>query len=199
MARPWEYLAWRRVVMQACMWLILGGSLGLAELISVHSRNAVESIGTQVQVDRFQVRLPDDWPATRLDDPDAQGIRAADPETHRVLLIVVMRLQSLHQFAGPGISAKHPGGQKIDFTGLHQTGVLRMETQLQDVDGTRVVERSITAAVSVPPDDAIMIKLLVPPGVQIGRSDARLVRDIAARITASSATNDTDDDENGGP
>jgi len=33
MARPWEYPRWRRVLMQVAMWVIFGGTLGLAQLV----------------------------------------------------------------------------------------------------------------------------------------------------------------------
>ena len=197
MGRPWEYPRWRRVVMQVAMWLILGGSLGLAQFISVRSRNAVESIGTQVQVDRFLVRLPDEWPVVRRHDADAEGIQVVDPETHRVLFVLVMKLPSLPGLGGPGISPRRTAGQAIEFTGLQQTGTMRMDTQPEDFQGARLLTRSITAAVSAPPHEAIMIKLMLPPGVQVGRADARLVRDVAAGITALPANNvpdDTDDD-----
>lgn len=204
MARPWEYPVWRRVVMQIVMWLILGGSLGLAQLISVHNRNAAESMGEEVQIEGFQARLPEDWSIRPLNlhgigGIEGQGVEAIDPEGHRVLQMVVLPLGPAGRLVGPGIGAASTPGQHVDFAGLHVSGIMRMESQVRPLrQGGSILERTITATASVPPDHVILIQLVTSGDQSPGRADARLVRDLAAGITASPAPNGNNDDDNRG-
>jgi hypothetical protein len=62
MARNWQYPRWRRLLMQSAMWVILGGTVGLAALLDRHQHLAmITALGSPVQCGDAQLRLPEHW------------------------------------------------------------------------------------------------------------------------------------------
>src|SRR5687768_11936341 len=72
MARSWQYPRWRRYVMQATMWLILGATLGLAAFVNHERRRSLRvELGAPATYGPITVRLPRAWDviAPRESDP----------------------------------------------------------------------------------------------------------------------------------
>jgi hypothetical protein len=67
MARPWDYPRWRRTAMQIALWLIFGGTLGLASLLT-HARHQTPLVilGTERIAGTLRLKLPQGWRSLRL-------------------------------------------------------------------------------------------------------------------------------------
>jgi hypothetical protein len=62
MARNWQYPRWRRLLMQSAMWVILGGTVGLAALLDRHQRQETRiNLTPPMQVGNVVLRLPANW------------------------------------------------------------------------------------------------------------------------------------------
>lgn len=193
MPRPWEYPRWRRIVMQVVMWLILGATLGLAQLISNQRARAPEALGVPMRVGSFLVRMPEGWALQRFRDQDVLGVRGVDPDNYRVLLVLIVPAPAGPHAIGPTRRITSTP-QPIEFSGLHVKGKMVLEQDLQPAQGAAVPQRSVAAMAVLPSQDTIVVQLVLPPGVQVGRADTDLLKQVAAAITLSpGAAEDTDD------
>jgi hypothetical protein len=62
MARNWQYPRWRRLLMQSAMWVILGGTVGLAALLDRHQHQEMRiNLTAPMQVGGVRLRLPSHW------------------------------------------------------------------------------------------------------------------------------------------
>src|SRR5437879_3323995 len=62
MARSWQYPRWRRILMQATMWLILAATVGLAALVTRQRTHTARTEMSQVRtVGDFTITLPTRW------------------------------------------------------------------------------------------------------------------------------------------
>jgi hypothetical protein len=62
MARNWQYPRWRRLLMQSSMWLILGGTVGLAALLDRHQHDELRvTLDNPLQCGSIRLQLPAHW------------------------------------------------------------------------------------------------------------------------------------------
>jgi hypothetical protein len=63
MARNWQYPRWRRLLMQLAMWVILGGTVGLAALLDRHAEEGsqVALAPGALQCGEIKLLLPTRW------------------------------------------------------------------------------------------------------------------------------------------
>jgi hypothetical protein len=85
MARSWHYPRWKRLALQFALLLVLGLTLGLAELVARHQRAAqVTVLGPPATVGRVTIRLPKRWVAESEDvNTDSTVIHAQEPDADR--------------------------------------------------------------------------------------------------------------------
>jgi len=80
MARNWQYPRWRRLLMQSSMWLILGGTVGLAALLDRHQHAELRvTLDHPIQVGSIRLLLPAHW---MLEFTDAGMLTATDTTTY---------------------------------------------------------------------------------------------------------------------
>src|SRR5688572_29586169 len=81
MPKSWQYPRWRRVAMQAVMWVILGATVALAALVSHEVRRSrlVQLADERTLDDNLAVRLPKGW-------QDGAGPGDTAPWTGRVMI-----------------------------------------------------------------------------------------------------------------
>lgn len=182
MGRPWEYPRWRRVLMQAVMWVILAGTLGLAQLVVVERRQAPVALDPPMRVGPIRVQVPAGWSATEDSDPERGVVEVADKDQTRQLTVAVNRgrpgqeLQRLLEQPGTGT-------QPINFAGLGQQGVL-MERQfaLRAPDGAVSHEDVMVAFTQLPSGYVIEVQL-EQHGARVGVGDPAIVEAVANSIT----------------
>ena len=61
MARNWQYPRWRRLLMQSAMWVILGGSVGLAALLDRHQHELSQVPLAAARCGSVSLQLPAKW------------------------------------------------------------------------------------------------------------------------------------------
>jgi hypothetical protein len=62
MARNWQYPRWRRLLMQSAMWVILGGTVGLAALLDRHQHELSQvPLAPPLQCGSIHLQLPANW------------------------------------------------------------------------------------------------------------------------------------------
>src|SRR5437762_2000868 len=89
----WRYAPWRRYVMQAVMWVILGATVALAALVTneAHRKSRVQLNSEPQQFGDISIHLPSRWTArTRAEGNPRIIVQASEPSSaprHRVLTI----------------------------------------------------------------------------------------------------------------
>src|SRR6185436_2809849 len=90
----WRYAPWRRYVMQAVMWVILGATVALAALVTSEKRRESRvQLGDPTEYNNLTLRLPRRW-KTRI---GAEGnprivVQASEPkESSRSRVLTIFR------------------------------------------------------------------------------------------------------------
>jgi hypothetical protein len=100
MPYQWHFPRWRHVSMQGIMWLILGGSVGLAALLDGHLvRASIVTLGSPIADAPFSFQLPDDWNTQTQTNPDYNSIeytatKPDDSDAQRVLKVLHQKITS---------------------------------------------------------------------------------------------------------
>jgi hypothetical protein len=82
MPRAMPETRFRRFMMQGIMWIILGGTVGLAALLDRGRASALRvELGEPSKFDGFSIRLPKGWDRNDALDGDAIRIELTDPRT----------------------------------------------------------------------------------------------------------------------
>jgi hypothetical protein len=88
MSRSWQYPRWRRMLMQATLVLILGGTVALAEFITrQRNRSSVPELEQSQKIDRVLVKLPAGWEVSE-DDPNVLLAQEPGPDGQGRTLMV---------------------------------------------------------------------------------------------------------------
>jgi hypothetical protein len=191
MGRPWEYPRWKRVLMQAAMWLIFGGTVGLAQLVAHHRRASPQAdLGPPRPWGRLTVRLPDGWEIEERESDQILTIEGRDPEDPRRGLTMNQRLGteaaggSDDETDGTPISRS---SEKIQFTGLGKQGTL---TALHEYGRTRQgqpIEQEYLRAFVQTPDGLGVSVGIGEFGTRVGSADRLLLKEIVEGIKPGSA------------
>src|SRR5690242_6674171 len=93
MGRPWEYPRWKRVLMQAAMWVIFGGTLGLAQFVSHERRVSPQAdLGPPQVWGRLIIQLPEGWHPEEKGLDQVLMIEGIDPQDPTRVLFMEQRL-----------------------------------------------------------------------------------------------------------
>ena len=179
MGRPWEYPRWRRMLMQVLMWLILGGTIGLAQLVTYHRSHAPIALSPPVQVGPFLVRVPDGWSV------EARGPKLdAEDDAGRHLLVLALPITAASD-DGVDVDAGgqgRGGSETMEFRGLHQTGTMQILSRIRRTAEGAVRTQVLTGTAVVPKIGVIVLELY-PAGPRPGSADRRLLQSIADGIS----------------
>ena len=164
--------------MQVVMWLIFGGSLGLAQFISYHRAQAPVALGPPVRLGPFMVRMPEGWsytPPTR----STMSLRAYDPETGQGVLVRVILgdQQPLAELEDAATA------RPMAFKGLHVQGSMAVIKQTRQGRHGPVQEQVLTAFAMLPAAHVGVLIELGQLGPRIGPADKRLIQELADAIT----------------
>jgi hypothetical protein len=205
MARSWQNPRWRRILLQATLWLILAAAVGVAALVT-RQRNQSQyvNLNNPVSIDSITVHLPNKWFAAI--DPDSLGVIASERGNSDQQRRLMIRLQpatsglSPAQFlaaAGFSLETIMPGNDSDeDIPSLSQEpqpiqiagapGILKRSLRSYPAstpDADETIREEIIACAILPTHQAILIRLYCPP--EDDQDNTTLVQRIAAAITLS--------------
>ncbi|HEY2585439.1 MAG TPA: hypothetical protein VGI81_06740 [Tepidisphaeraceae bacterium] len=183
MGRPWEYPRWRRTLMQAVMWVILAGTVGLAQLVVVERRRAPIALEAPVQVGPLWVRTPVDWSFATGSNPEAGDLSLVDDNNPSRQLAIGVERNPVGQDLGSQLNHPGAGTQPIDFKGLKQTGVLMAWHRKIRPQGGNWEQVDILLAFTQLPSGYLVEIRLTQMGARLGTADAELVKAVANAIT----------------
>jgi len=185
-ARPWENDRWRRLLMQTLMWIILGGTLGLAELVTYSRNHAPILLSAPRQLGPLSVRLPEDWVSLPGESPEPGVLQAEDQDGTRELVISIesrstaIAPQLLRRPAGDA-----EGATPITFKGLALAGIELIVSHPERMpDGKIVSVDDLVATAELPTGDWIQIRLREGDS-RIGSADRLLVGAVVDGITVA--------------
>ena len=171
--------------MQALMWVIFAGSLGLAQWITYHRAHASVALDKPVNVKGFRVSLPLDWERTENWDPKQGVLEVIDPDHSRAINITVSRFSAVDDSSDDDsdgqLSARSV--ETIPFAGLGTSGKLAVVPRPQrQPDDSVIMRDALVAAAGLPNGDLVKIELNTGEP-RIGPADRALVQAIANSIT----------------
>ena len=185
MGRPWEYPLWRRVLMQGLMWVVLAGTVGLAQLVTQHQkRHTTVTLGAPIRLGPIYVRVPKGWAANKTVTTGESVIEAVDGETRRVLSIFVMQVppddddQSVDARNGVDNGASEP----ITFRGLGLKSSMRVGRENRQAEDGVITTTSLNAIVRLPSGSTVVVEL-DEIGTHLASADKSLLRAAADAIT----------------
>lgn len=189
MARPWEYPRWRRVLMQAATWLILGGTVALAQLVVHQKERAALSLGPPLHFGALVVRVPEGWTVREEADSDETVLDAIeDGQLLRIEQFVARNPSDLRPESDD--DAKRAGStEKIQFAGLHREGQLQLVREYRATPEGTIPEEYLTAFVVVPiGQSSLVIRVeLLKAGPRIGPGERALLLEVANSIRLAPA------------
>jgi hypothetical protein len=170
--------------MQTLMWVILAGTVGLAQLVTNHQRRyTAVTLSAPKRLGPIIVRVPEGWTLSQTLTKDDNLIDCVDPDTGRMLRIFVMRTPS----AGdePQDAEPKTGGlasEPIDFRGLGVKSSMTVERQSRVTADGIVTTMSLSATAQLPSGISVAIEL-DEIGTRLASADKSLVRAVANAIT----------------
>jgi hypothetical protein len=184
MGRPWEHDRWRRLLMQAVMFAILGGTLGLAQLITYSRNHTPITLGPPRQLGPLRIRLPEDWVSLPGEGVEPDALQAEDEDGTRELLISI---QSPSPGTAPqvlGQPQRDAGGpMPIGFMGLGLRGVEQIVPHLERTPDGKIGSVDIlVASAELPTGDWVQIEFR-NSDFRFGSADRLLVQAVADGIT----------------
>lgn len=198
MGRPWDYPRWRRVLMQVMTWLVLGGTVGLAQLvIHVKTREAL-TLGPPVRYGLLVVRFPQGWTVQEVSGSQGPAIEATEDGQLMVIEQWVTR-RPAELAPESNYDPKQAGStEKIQFAGLHREGQMQLVPELRPTPDGMAPEEYLTASAVVPlRRGSLLIRVeLLKVGPRIGPGERELLLKVvnslkwaSDRSSASSRSN----------
>jgi hypothetical protein len=190
MPRVWYFPRWRNLLMQAIMWLVLGGAVALASLLDQHLRSAqLLTLSSPIVDGPVSFRFPAGWKSwTRRPAGDATAHVASD-STDGVSRVLIVSRQLLPCPMAPAeyiLRASSLAGDlnTSEFKGVKIDG---WPGQTISYAGRRIslgsgaeLQFTICSAVILPGREAIMVRL--DKNAQFEPSDERLYRQILDEV-----------------
>ena len=170
--------------MQSLMWVILAGTVGLAQLVTNHQRRHTSvTMSEPMRLGPIFVRVPDGWTLSQTLTKDDNLIDCVDPDTSRMLRIFILRAPSAGD--DPQDTEPRPGGlasEPIDFRGLGIKSVMTVERQSRVTADGITTMMSLSATAQLPSGMSVTIEL-DEIGTRLASADKSLVRAVAKAIT----------------
>jgi len=184
MGRPLEQDRWRRLLMQAVMAAILGGTLGLAQLVTYTRNHTPISLGPPQQLGPLLVRLPDDWVPLPGEAAEPDLLQTQDEEGTRDLAVSIQPSPSaIAARASRNSHGNFGEPTPILFSGLGLTGVQQSFPHLEPTPEGKIAEvQYLITSAQLPNGDWVEIRFRAS-GSRIGSADRMLVQTVANGIT----------------
>ena len=169
--------------MQVVMWVILAGTVGLAQLVVVERRRSPIALEPPVRVGPLWVRTPVDWSPTPDSDPDRGILQLSDDNNPARDMVIGVEPSPPGQETAREANQPGAGTQPIEFKGLRQSGVLvALRRKARTQEGTWVQEENLLAFTQLPSGYLVEIRLR-QQGARIGAAEAEVVKAVADAIT----------------
>ena len=163
--------------MQVVTWLILGGTVGLAQLvIHVKNREAL-TLGPPVRYGFLLVRFPQGWTAQQVAGSQGPALEATEDGQ----LMLIEQFATRHPAELATESNDDPkqarSTEKIQFAGLHREGQMQLVSELRPTPEGMVPEEYLTASAVVPlKQGSLVIRVeLLKVGPRIGPGERELL------------------------
>lgn len=193
MSRSWQYPRWRRIAMQATLWVVLGATVGLAALVDHYRSGAAAlKLGPMENFGPLSLRLPAGWAITA----EREQVLLVQAEeggggSARILSVLLQpvreEMSALEFIIRSGLAPPQAArvAQPISMAG--QTGTMVSVTrQMRSPGGAVVGERDMVAVAMVRPQYAIILHL-GSAGNTLGE-DEDLLRQVAATVKLNERT-----------
>lgn len=169
--------------MQIVMWVIFGGTLGLANLITYQRTHTQIELDDPVRIGSLRARPPQDWTLTTHSDPGKGILQWMDPDRTRQLTITVTRLPSGAELsASPQGDVRSRGTEPLEFQGLRQKGLMTVMAIPGNPEEGSLPLDVLMALTVLPSGEMVKIQLLQGHS-RIGAADRMLVQAVANGIT----------------
>ena len=197
MPRSWQYPRWRRILLQAVLWLVLAAAAGLAALVSRQRlQSEVINLSHPVPLTGLTAMLPANW--IIVPDADNLGVIATEPQNSDQQRTLIIRLlppspPALAAFflLQNGLTPDNPDGQippvqqeSDPIPIANTTGILkkslRAYTNPTSETDQNIREELVVGAL-LPKHQAIIIRLTCPP--EEDTQNTTLIRRLAAAIS----------------
>ena len=162
------------------MWLIVGGTVGLAQFVTRAKQHATIELEPPIEVGQLLVRMPKGWLLHEVADSQ---ISAQDPETEQV--IAVAQEQSPPDARTNEPDEPRPGSQSaepIRFGGLREQGWMQV-VQLRRIQDGMVIQDNFLMAEAITPDGLTVAVQLRQSGPRVGAADRQLLQAVVNGIT----------------
>jgi hypothetical protein len=193
MPRPPEPTRNRRLLMQSIMWIILGGTIGLAALVDQRRHSSLNAdLGEPQQFKGFSIRLPADWtPSEEQQNPKAL-VELQEPnfgDEGRMLSVTLKQWSPLTD----AISVLTSGGdsgtvQREETIPMGETtGTLQVQRILRShpmFEAFKYPVTVVTASRRIPGDKILLIEL-DPQGARSSKKELQRDIDLMKRIAAT--------------
>ena len=165
------------------MWLVLAGTLGLAQWVT-SSRSRAERVGLNEAfvVGDVKVQLPGSWQVEQSDSPPS--LDAAAPSGDRAVAIQEIRVQR-EQTARDIMEAQPEmfgAPEPLEFPKLHHTGLLAKRLRGGHTPDGRSVQM-VEGCVIIRPGVAVVIRV-EQEGTRVSNTSVQLLKRIAATMEA---------------
>lgn len=167
--------------MQAVMWLILGATVGLAELITYQRNHTPIELGPPVQLGQVDVRLPEAWQVAVA----GSTLEAQEPDTGRVVRVMYNPALLRSEEPPPDQGGVPVSTEPIEFHGLHRRGLMAAISQYQMTTQGVVSQKVLRAAAELPKQKVIVVEVS-QYAAQMGPADRLLLQTVADGITPAS-------------
>ncbi|MCC7352034.1 MAG: hypothetical protein IT446_15855 [Phycisphaerales bacterium] len=187
MSRSWQYPRWRRILMQATLWVVLFATVGLAALVD-HYRSAESALklGPMEAFGPVSLRLPSGWAITAEGEP-VLLVQAEEGSDGRARILSVLRqpvrdeMTPLEFIIRSGLAPPAAARVAHPIAMAGQTGTMvSVARQVRGPGGVVVAERELVAVAMVRPSHAIILHLS-SAGNSLGE-DEELMRDVATTM-----------------
>jgi hypothetical protein len=201
MPRSWQYPRWRRILLQATLWLVLAAAVGLAALVS---RQRLQSqridLTHRVTLSTLTIMLPANW--ITVPDVDNLGLIANEPQDSDQQRSLTIRLLpatpalAMTLLLQNGLSTDAPDPLQLDSqsppleqdhnpvpvagtTGILQKSLRAYTSPASETD--QVIREELVVIALLPTHQALIIHLTCPP--EEDAQNTTLIRRLAAAIT----------------
>jgi hypothetical protein len=168
--------------MQVTMWVIFGGSLGLAQLVVRQRQHMPITLDPRTRLGPLWVQLPQGWTTNDGQEVEPGQLQVVDPDETEELTISVQRTPDGEK---GGQDADQPGAgtQPIYFKGLNRQGLMAAVPQkMRTPEGGVVTREMLLAVTDLPSGYELEIWLSQGRG-KIGAGERRIVEAVANGIT----------------
>ena len=181
MPRPINDTPFRRFMMQGIMWIILGGTVGLAALVNQHKQRLLHvELGPPTKLDGISIRLPQGWESFDAEGSSRAVVSLRDPEFDDELQVSLHQRTLFERFRSGGASAGRGASSEQIPVGSGSGQLVRRGLSVQG----QYVASMLTVSSTLPDGRELSIELVCPTAGRTSRlaREIELIKQIAASV-----------------